>query len=91
MSEESAVPPAFWRSAIQVHARRAAELYSAEQLQRVAQLAGFSIAADGKNTASSRKDVDRYLAAVKVVLGPLAVASARMAIMNRVRELSAGR
>lgn len=67
------------------------ELYSAAKMERVARLAGLEIAADGTNTASSRQDADRYLAALKEVLGSLAVASARMAIMNRLRELSSGR
>ncbi len=83
----SRVPAAAWSAAIEAHARRAARIYAPEKLEAVARVAGLSIAPDGSNGAASRDDVQAYLRAVERVLGAMAVASARMAILNRLREL----
>lgn len=75
-----------WSSAVQAHAQLACRLYP-DKMAEVAKTAGLTIEADGSNTAASKADADSYIGAIATVIGPMAAASARMAVLNKIREL----
>ncbi len=76
-----------WSVAVAAHAKLAGRLYEASELSAVARLAGLVIREDGSNTATSERDINRYVAAVEATLGEIAALSARLTITNKVREL----
>jgi hypothetical protein len=72
--------------AVRAHARMALRLYP-EKMGDIERVCGFTIGPDGANAAATKKDADAYVGALGQVLGPMAAASARMAILTKVREL----
>lgn len=75
-----------WAEAVRAHAQMALRLHP-DKMAEVQRECGLAIGPDGTNTASSKADADAYVAALGKVIGPIAAASARMAIMTKVREL----
>lgn len=77
---------ASYNAAIKEHARLTAQIYKA-RLDEIQKLAGFTISADGSNTAATGEDVRRYLKAVQTVGGPVAFISAKLLVTNAIHKL----
>jgi hypothetical protein len=76
---------ATYGDAIKEHARIAAQLYK-NKLAEIEKIAGFAIAADGSNSASSGDDVKRYLQAIQTVGGLVGLTSAKMVVTNAINK-----
>lgn len=76
---------ATYGDAIKEHARIAAQLYKSK-LAEIEKIAGFAIAADGSNSASSSDDVKRYLQAIQTVGGLVGLTSAKMVVTNAINK-----
>jgi hypothetical protein len=77
---------ATYGDAIKEHARIAVQLYKSK-LPEIEKIAGFAIAADGSNSASSGDDVKRYLQAIQSAGGMVGFTSAKLVVMNAINKL----
>ena len=71
---------------IAAHAQRAVRLYAAKK-DELCKLSRLTFQADGANGATSKADVDRYIAAIEKIGGAVATTSARMAMNAKAAEL----
>lgn len=76
-----------WDRVIEEHSRLAARLYPPEKIDLLAEKSGLTIAPDGSNDAESEEDLNRYLMAVRVVLGETAAVSAKLKLMHKKRQM----
>lgn len=74
-----------YNDVIKTHAARAVFLYK-NRLAELQQVSGLTIGPDGNNTARTKEDVLRYLKAIEVVGGPVAVVSARLVMKKAAME-----
>ncbi|MBI3203840.1 MAG: hypothetical protein HYZ29_20035 [Myxococcales bacterium] len=84
---EAAGDSASWGEVVRAHLSFAIRIYSAEELQRLADEARIAVRPDGSNSAVSYADVTRYIAAVGKVFGETASVSAKLTAMNKARAL----
>lgn len=74
-----------YEEVVRLHACRLA-LLCGDRLGEVARMAGFPIAPDGSNGATTAADVASYVKAVETVMGPVAAISARLVLKRAASE-----